>query len=95
LDVVRAPNGVILGGTYWTMLMRNKPGIEQFQIIQDDINKVMISYKKGGDFNSDLLSYVSQQLHEKTASTLTIEFEEVAGFEATNNGKFRLIESKI
>ena len=42
LDVVRAPNGNKIGGTFWTILFRERPGIKIFQVVQLDRQELMV-----------------------------------------------------
>ena len=44
LDIIRAENGVRLGGTFWTLLFRSRPGVQKFQVIQDDLTGIKVKY---------------------------------------------------
>ncbi|MCK5074211.1 MAG: phenylacetate--CoA ligase family protein, partial [Bacteriovoracaceae bacterium] len=95
LDIVRAPNGNRLGGTFWTLLFRSRPGIKSFQVIQERLDEIIIKYVKDGSVaNTDLLSFESH-IHEKCGDNLNVHFVEVSSILKTASGKTRFVVSKL
>jgi phenylacetate-CoA ligase len=94
LDVVESPNGNRIGGTYWTILLRSKPGIKTFQVIQDDIDAIRILYvgEEGADPDFE---YYRREIAGRCGPEMKVHFEETARFEHPPGTKFRLILSKI
>jgi phenylacetate-CoA ligase len=43
-DTIRSPQGNAVGGTFWTLLFRSKPGIRSFRVIQEQMDAVHIDY---------------------------------------------------
>ena len=77
LDIVRAPNGNRLGGTFWTLLFRSRPGIKSFQVIQERLDEITVRYVKDGSVaNVDLLSFETH-IHKKCGDNLNVHFVEV------------------
>lgn len=93
LDVIKSAQGVALGGTYWTLLMRERPGIAQFKITQSDLNSVEIRYVKAAGFSSDVLDFITEKIHDKLGLMFSVRFLEVSHFDLPENGKFRVVES--
>ncbi len=94
LDIVQAPNGNRIGGTYWTILLRNRPGIKKFQVIQDTYDSIRVLYVReqgaGPDFD-----YYRKEIAERCGDELRVEFIETEQFEQPPGAKFRLIMSKL
>lgn len=94
LDVVRAPNGNRLGGTFWTLLFRSKPGIKSFQVIQETLDDITVKYVKDHSVTIDLPVF-EKRIKEKCGAGFTIHFEEVSDIPKTASGKTRFVVSKI
>ena len=94
LDVVHAPNGNRIGGTYWTILLRNRPGIKKFQVIQDEPDAIRILYTGEEGARPDF-AYYRQEIAGRCGSELRVDFVETAEFEHPPGTKFRLIMSKV
>ena len=94
LDVIQSPNGNRIGGTYWTILLRNRPGIKTFQVIQDELDAIRILYvrEEGPDPDFD---YYRREIANQCGPELKVLFEETEQFEQAPGAKFRLILSKI
>ena len=94
LDIVRAPNGNRIGGTYWTILLRNRPGIKKFQVIQDRSDAIRILYSAEPGIQPDF-DYYRREIAERCGPDLKVEFIETDEFEHPPGTKFRLILSKV
>jgi len=94
LDIVRAPNGNRIGGTYWTILLRNRPGIKKFQVIQDAPDALRILYTREEGDSPDF-DYYRREIADRCGSELQVNFVETGEFEQPPGAKFRLIMSKL
>jgi phenylacetate-CoA ligase len=94
LDVVQSPNGNRVGGTYWTILLRNRPGIKKFQVIQESLEMVRILYV-GEEGATPDFDYYRRQIGEQLGSELHVEFEETDRFDHPPGTKFRLVMSRL
>jgi phenylacetate-CoA ligase len=94
-DVVRAPNGNFLGGTFWTILLRKKKGIERFQVIQDKLDKITIAIIPTDDFSDEIRQYVLDEVHEACGSDMRVRFELKPEIELTPSAKHRFVISRI
>jgi phenylacetate-CoA ligase len=94
LDIVRAPNGNRIGGTYWTILLRNRPGIKKFQVIQDRPDAIRILYEQEPGARPDF-DYYRREIAGRCGPDLGVEFFETDTFEHPPGTKFRLILSKV
>ena len=94
LDVIQSPNGNRVGGTYWTILLRNRPGIKTFQVIQDKPDAIRILYV-GEEGAAPDFEYYRSKIEDKFGPELKVAFVETETFEQPPGTKFRLIMSKI
>jgi phenylacetate-CoA ligase len=95
-DIVKAPNGNALGGTFWTILFRERPGIKQFQVYQPDVGHIIIRYlpedhKIGIPLDSR--AYWSKKIMEACGSAISIEYHCVDRIAQTSSGKKRIVIS--
>jgi phenylacetate-CoA ligase len=94
-DVVRAPNGNFLGGTFWTILLRKVKGIERFQVIQDRLDHITIAVIPTEEFSGETRRYVEEKVAEACGPDMHVGFDFRERLEATPMGKHRFVISKI
>jgi phenylacetate-CoA ligase len=94
-DVVRAPNGNFLGGTFWTILLRKMKGIERFQVVQDRIDELTIGIIPTDEFTNETRKYVTDKIHEACGSEMRVRFELKPELELTPTSKHRFVISRI
>ena len=94
LDVVRTASGHRIGGTYWTLLLRNKPGIRRLQVIQTEPNAVRILYLPEPDAELDF-DYFRAEIAKTCGPEFNVEFVKTERFEHEPGTKFRLVLRKI
>ena len=95
LDVIRAPNGNILGGTFWTLLFKSKPGIAAFQVIQKNLSEITVNYIKDITTNKIPLDFFSSKIKEKCGPNFQVNYKEVKHIPKTESGKTRFIISEL
>ncbi len=91
LEVVRTPDGQSVGGTFWTILMKKRPGIQKFQIRQVRENKIVLLYVAVDDVPASTLEYVRRKVAETCGQELEVEFRAVDDIPRTRSGKSRII----
>jgi phenylacetate-CoA ligase len=94
-DVVRAPNGNFLGGTFWTILLRKKQGIERWQVIQEKLDEITIAFIPTEDFSDETRRYVIGKVREACGDEMKVRFELKPSLDSTPTGKHRFVISKI
>ena len=95
LDVVIAPSGNRIGGTFWTILLRKRPGIKAFRIVQDSIGSISIQFIRMPGISDIDIPYFEAKIREKCGPEMAIEFKEVAEFDIPPGEKFRLVKSTV
>ena len=94
-DIIRFPNGNSIEGTFWTLLMRNKPGIREFQIIQEKEDFIKIIYTVENKGISVDNNYFLAVLKEYAGNTCRFDFEQVETIKPTSAGKMKFVISKV
>ncbi len=94
-DIMKMPNGKIVHGEYFNHLFYGKKGIKQYQIIQEQLDKLSILVVPDRDFNKDLLCFVEKEIKTYIDDSLTIEFKFVENIPLTKTGKLRYTISKV
>ena len=92
-DIVKAPNGNYLGGTFWGHLL--KEGVRKFQVIQDEIDRVKITLIADSDFTDEVRQEALARIRRACGEEMRVEFEIVDSIPATKSGKHRYVISKV
>lgn len=95
MDVVVSPSGQRVGGTFWTILFRKRPGIALFQVVQDRADHIAVRYVQDPDVEAVDTEYFRGKIHEKCGTALGVTFQQVDAIEADPTGKRRLVLSQV
>jgi phenylacetate-CoA ligase len=95
LDVVQTPSGNRLGGTFWTLLFRSRPGIDQFQVVQEHLDSVLITYVKTLEGNEPPLDYFTKKIKQACGAAMNVTFQQAETIPKTASGKHRFVVSKL
>lgn len=96
-DVIKTPNGSVISGTFWTLLIRHVSGeIKEFQIKQNsldsiDVNIVTLNSQMITEEEKEALIF---QIKEKDIE-LKVQINLVSEIELTNSGKRRFVISNL
>ncbi len=92
-DLVRAPNGNVLGGTFWGHML--KENVEKFQVIQDEIDRVKIVIVPDGEFGEDNRKKVIERVRAACGEGMRVDFEITDDIPTTPSGKHRYVISNL
>jgi len=95
VDVVMAPSGNRIGGFFWTTLLRTRPGIKAFRVVQDSIGSISIQFIRMPGGPEIDIPYFEAKIRDKCGPEMEVEFEEVAEFDIPPGEKFRLVKSNV
>ena len=95
-DIINFPNGNKVGGSFWTLLMRSVPGIEDFQVIQNTIDQLEINYTINSihNFEIDFL-VLEKRIKEYSGEDISIKFNKTETISRTSAGKMKFIFNNI
>ena len=94
LDVVRTTTGHRVGGTYWTLLLRSRPGFSRFQVIQTAPDLVRIHYLPEPGTTPEF-DYFRREIAATCGDALRVEFVEVSELRHEPGTKYRLVISEL
>jgi phenylacetate-CoA ligase len=94
LDVIKTPVNLKLGGTFWTLLFRSKPGIKQFQVVQNNIKGISVYFVPEKNFKKLTLKHFANKIKEKCGNDFEVVFVQKESLEKTASGKHRIVISK-
>jgi len=97
-DLVKTPNGNRIGGTFWTILFRERAGISQFQVYQPTVDTLIIRYvldKKYSVLPKDSIKYWIEKIRNVCGDEMQIIFERVNEIPQTKTGKVRIVVSEV
>ena len=92
-DLLKLRNGSSIGATFFTHLFREKPGVDDFRIYQNSIDKILVEYISTSE-NLDINFFTSKILSH-SEKLLDVEFKKVNQFNIPDSGKKQFIFSKI
>lgn len=95
-DIIRSSKGDAVGGTFWTLLLKSRPGIKQFQVIQDDIGRIEIDYisDNGRPLDDRNLQYFKDQILSRLKG-IQIDFCLTRDIKPPPSGKQQFVISKV
>ena len=95
MDVVRTPDGRALGGTFWTLLLKSRPGLWQIQVVQKELQGVTVNYVPDENFESTLPEYFRGRIQDYCGSDFQVNFVAKKQIDLTGSGKRRIIVSEL
>jgi phenylacetate-CoA ligase len=94
-DLVRAPNGNYIGGTFWTIMLKDAGGVENLQVIQEALDHLRIVLVTNPDFSEGSRRFIREKVGEKCGPKMRVDIETVEEIPRTPGGKLRLVISRL
>lgn len=94
-DIIVGQNGNHLPGTFFTLLKYKVNGLEQFQIFQEQVDKIKVIVKRCKEFDDIQQKILINCIKEKLGDNTIVEIEQVDKIEVKESGKFHWVTSKI
>lgn len=94
-DFVVDANGGLVHGEYFTHLFYGLEGVEQFQLVQETINKITLRIIPGRDFAPAVLDPVVSKIKQCLGVDVTVNIEICASTFIEASGKFRFTISNV
>lgn len=94
-DIIRAPNGNFLGGSFWTLLMREVRGIGQFQVIQEKLGEITIAAVATEEFSQEARQFIVEKVRGACGPGMRVIFDFRDTLEVAPGGKHRFVISKV
>lgn len=95
-DIIVLPDCSKMVVHSFTGIFEYLPDIQQFKIIQEDINGIVIEYVKSEDFHSSTIEKATSELRKYIkAKNFSITFREVNDILPSTSGKPMIVESRL
>jgi phenylacetate-CoA ligase len=95
LECIRTRHDTVVGGTFWTILFRQRPGIRQFQVYQENLETIEIRYiPEDNDITEDDKIFFMKKIRE-VCGPVEVVFKKRKEIELTTSGKRKIIVSKL
>ena len=94
-DVIKAPNGNRIAGTFWTLTLRAYPGIKNFQVEQISINKIILRIVTDHDYSKQAEEKIIRIVQDKCGHKMVIKIIYVDRIALTKSGKRKFVISSL
>lgn len=94
-EIMKTSDGNYVPAIYFPTRFKKLKGIEQYQIVQNDIHHITLKIVKNTLFSPDTLEKMLQEIKEIIGNDVTIAVEECNNIPLTSRGKTRLIISHV
>lgn len=94
-DLVVTPNHQFLSALFFNWIFERSKGIEQFQIIQNKAEAILIKFVPNDHYRAIELDEMVEEIDQASAGQLKIEFERVEHIPMSSSGKRRWVISKV
>ena len=93
-DIIIFGNGVMLSGPALTLVFKDR-NIEQYQVIQESKNELIIKIVKGSNYTENDTNHILKIIKGHVGEEVDIKIEFVNNIQTTKTGKHRFIISKV
>ncbi|WP_114238536.1 phenylacetate--CoA ligase family protein [Dyella sp. C9] len=95
LDAIRTPDGRILPGMFFPFLLKEVPGVNQYQIVQRQLDRLDVRLVRGKAFTDDSLAMIQHEIRKVLGDSIELHCEFVDTIPLTRSGKTRLTISEL
>jgi phenylacetate-CoA ligase len=92
---MKVPNGQIFSPIIWTVLMREIPGIGQFKVIQERIDRLNVLVVKDSDFSGATIPQIQREIKAAMGEEMVVDVDIVEEIPRDPSGKVRCAVSKV
>lgn len=94
-DFIVTRDGKIIHGEYFTHLFYGEEGVQQFQLIQESVNNIIINLVPTQKYSEQRIENIKKQIHDYLGCDVQIETRKVQEIPKTFSGKYRFTISKV
>lgn len=94
-DVVRTPEGSVIGPAPMSLAFQRVPRLRRAQFHQDDPARARVLLEVAPDFSDDDRAFLDRELRKRLGTSIALDYEVVDQVERTSGGKERLIVSTV
>lgn len=90
LDAIHAPDGRVLPGMFFPFLFKETKGVDRYQVVQRQLDRLDVSIVRGETFDDDSLAFIQREIHKVLGDAVQLHCHFVDEIPLTSSGKTRL-----
>ncbi|MCK4624121.1 MAG: phenylacetate--CoA ligase family protein [Phycisphaerae bacterium] len=94
-DFIIAPDGRWVHGLALIYVIRDIPGVRQYQIVQEDVDSIRVRVVLEDGFPADGLERIRGGITERIGAEVRVDVEQVSEIDQDPSGKFRHVISQV
>jgi phenylacetate-CoA ligase len=95
-DIVKTASGELVPVHFFSYLFRDMPGVDQFQVIQERIDRIIFKIVKNPQFSEPDTIFITNKVRNKTGGQLAVDFQFVDDIPVSGrSGKRRYVISSV
>ena len=95
LDAIRTPSGHVLPGEFFPHMLKDVPGLRQFQVVQRSLDSLDIALVRGAEFDASGEAYIRREIAKVLGDSLRVHINFVDTIPLTATGKLRVTVSEL
>lgn len=94
-DIVRTPSGKSMIVHFFTAIFEHVPEIQQFRIVQREMNSLLVEYIPAENFELTVLETIRKKIQEHLKEEYPVHFNQVTEIPVSPSGKPQIIVSHL
>lgn len=95
LDAIRTPAGHVLPGIFFPHMMKDVKGVQRFQLVQRQLDRLDLSIVRAADFDETSLAYIRREVAKVLGDSVQLDCHFVDDIPLTSSGKMRVTVSEL
>lgn len=95
LDAIRTPAGHVLPGEFFPHMLKDVPGLQRFQLVQRQLDRLDLSIVRGQAFDDASLAYIRHEVAKVLGDSAELHCHFVDDIPLTRSGKLRVTVSEL
>lgn len=95
LDAIRTPAGHVLPGEFFPHMLKDVKGLQRFQLVQRQLDRLDLAIVRGADFDETSLAYIRREVAKVLGDSVELDCRFVDDIPLTPSGKLRVTVSEL
>lgn len=95
LDAIRTPAGHVLPGEFFPHMLKDVDGLQRFQLVQRQLDRLDLSIVRGKGFDDASLAYIHREVGKVLGDSVALHCHFVDDIPLTPSGKLRVTVSEL
>lgn len=95
LDTIRTRNGHVLPGQFFPFMLKDVKGLERFQLVQRELDRLDLSIVRGPTFDTESMAYLRSEFSKVLGDSIELRCHFVDDIPLTPSGKLRVTVSEL